>query len=198
MGHYASKVSDMNIVVYGKHNFWKLMSYLETAHHPHLRWKNEADWLDYYQKRNRFAVFGKDSFLKSSMRKKSEGYFNNTLFVIFAAEKEEEVSSKWGAEKYEDLGIATVEGVVADDFNSVVRPGYYAIKDASVNGINISKIVFHSRDYCMLAKSGEKIQACGILEKVTPDKGEQYYRIVVGYFDSYVTDRREQEFIRLV
>src|SRR3989344_3565710 len=107
MGHYNSQVSDINIVVYGKQNFWNLMEYLETAQHSSLRWKTESDWLEYYTKRNRLAAFGKDSFLKSSMRKKSEGYFNNTLFVIFAAEKEEEVSFKWNAEQYEALRVAT-------------------------------------------------------------------------------------------
>jgi len=214
MGHYNSQVSDINIVVYGKQNFWNLMKYLETAQHSSLRWKTESDWLEYYTKRNRFAVFGKDSFLKSSMRKKSEGYFNNTLFVIFAAEKEEEVHTKWGTEKVEDCGVATVEGTVIDDFHSVVRPGYYGVdtrahtkentkENNSIDGndgkdIPVSSIVFYSRDYCMLVQKGEKIQACGNLERVTTTDGRVHYRVVVGYFDSYLDDRREKEFVRLV
>ena len=196
MGHYASKVSDINIVVYGKEKFWALMNYLETAKHPSLRWKTQDEWLDFYKKRNRYSICDKDLFIKSASRKKSEGFFNETLFVIFAAEREEEVHARWGSEKYVDKGLITVQGTVADDFHSVVRPGYYEITDSSTP--NVTQITFHSRDYCMLAKKGEKMEACGILEEVIPAHGKSYHRVVVGYFDSYLNERREKEFIRLI
>jgi len=194
MGHYLSKVSDINIVIYSKEKFWKLMEYLKTAEHTLLRWKTMDEWLDFYKKRNRHAI-SQELFLKSVQRKRSEGFFNDTLFVIFAVEREEEVVSKWGSEQYIDKGIAIVEGVVTSDLHSVTRPGYYEIKDATIP--EVKKVVFHSRDYCMLAKPGEKIQACGILEEVIPKNSEPYHRVVVGYLDAYTTERREKEFIRL-
>ncbi len=202
MGHYLSNISDINIVVYGKENFWKLMKYLETAKHPLLRWKNKEDWLNFYRGRNRFAIFNKDEFVRLMSRKKSEGFFDDSLFVIFGAEKEEEVWFKWGTEKYKALGLVTVEGIVTDNFSSVARPGYYEIKDSKIldrkNKYDVKKIVFYSRDYGMLAYPGEKIKACGLLEKVEPNEGEPYYRVVVGYFDAYLNDRREKEFIKVI
>jgi predicted nucleotidyltransferase len=72
-------------------------------------------------------------------------------------------------------------------------------KEAAFNSkTGVQKIVFYSRDYCMIAYPGEKIRACGVLEKVEPKQGEPYYRVVVGYFDSYITDRREEEYVKLV
>jgi uncharacterized protein len=207
MGHYVSKISDINIVVYGKDNFWKLMQYLEEAKHPLLRWKEKEQWMEFYKKRNRFEIFDPDQFLRDMQRKKSEGYFNDTLFVIFAVEKEEETWFKWGEESYESLGLIEVQGIVTNNFSSIVRPGVYEIKDSKIiapEEININtevavkKIVFYSRDYCMLAYPGEKINACGLLEKVTPKSGEPYYRVVVGYFDAYINERREKEFIRTI
>ncbi|MAG08684.1 hypothetical protein CMO89_04370 [Candidatus Woesearchaeota archaeon] len=208
MGHYMSNISDINIVVYGKENFWKLMKYLETAEHPSLKWKTDEEWLDFYKKRNRFGIFSEDGFLRIMRKRKSEGYFNGCLFVIFATEKEEEVWFKWGEEQYSSLGLAAIEGIVTDSHNSIVRPGCYDIKDAKVidgnglklEGINnkIKKIVFYSRDYAMLAHPGEKLRACGILEKVSAKNKENYYRLVVGYFDAYVDERREKEFIKPV
>ncbi len=202
MGHYFSNISDINIVVYGKDKFWKLMKYLEDANHPMLRWKNDQEWMEFHNKRNRYKIFSKEAFLRDMKRKKSEGFFNNALFIIFAAEEENEVWFKWGSEKYETIGQATVEGIVINDYDSIVRPGCYEIKDSKIIegkfNAEIKKIVFYSRDYCMLAKPGEKIMACGILEKVVPKKGEVYHRIVVGYFDSYISDRREKEFIKTV
>jgi len=36
------------------------------------------------------------------------------------------------------------------------------------------------------------------LEEVKPKNGESYHRVVVGYFDSYISDRREKEYIRRI
>ncbi|MFH1275562.1 MAG: hypothetical protein ABIH82_00460, partial [Candidatus Woesearchaeota archaeon] len=212
MGHYAHKVSDVNIVVYGKENYWKLMKFLETAEHSKLRWKTDQEWLDFYHRRNRYQFFEEDGFLRIMRKKKSEGFFGDCLFVIFAAEKEEETWFKWGEEKYTELGMVKCSGMVADNFSSIVRPGCYEIADskiidrvgsATVDGldykdIEIKKVVFYSRDYCMLADPGEKIEVSGVLEKVEPKNGEVYYRVVVGYFDAYTNERRETEYIKVV
>ena len=207
IGHYFH-VSDINIVVYGKANFWKLMDYLKKAKHPKLRWKNKEDWLRFRNGRNRFAIFSKDEFLHLMDRKKSEGYFDNSLFIIFGAEKEEETWFKWGEDTYTTKGLVTVEGVVTDNVSSVVRPGCYEIKDSKIiaggrevdnAGVaGVKRIVFYSRDYCMIAYPEEKIRACGVLEEVKPRKGVPYHRVVVGYFDAYITDRREKEYIKVI
>ncbi len=204
-GHYSPEISDINIVVYGKEQFWRLMKFLETADHPLLRWKTDREWLDFFNKRNRFAIFDEKSFLYVMNRKKSEGFFNNTLFVIFAAEKEEETWFKWGEETYTALGPATVEGTVINNFDSVVRPGCYEIGEARIidedknyGNLELKKIVFYSRDYCMIAFPGEKVRACGVLEEVKPKNGPFYHRLVVGYFDAYLSDRREKEYIKVI
>ena len=50
----------------------------------------------------------------------------------------------------------------------------------------------------MLAFPDEKIEVTGVVEEVIPKSGEKYYRIVVGYFDTYISDRRDEEYIRVV
>jgi len=205
MGHYSAEISDINIVVYGKEKYWELMGFLKTAKHPLLRWKTEEEWKNYHKQRNRFGIYGEEDFVKIMMRKNSEGFFNDRLFVIFAAEKEEETWFKWGEETYTSLGPATVEGTVTDNFSSVVRPGCYLIKDSKVLKVNfnenknysIRKVVFYSRDYCQILSPGEKLQAHGLLEEVQPKQGEKYYRLVVGYFDAYISERREKEYIKI-
>lgn len=201
MGHYFANISDINFVVYGKENYWKLMRFLEKAEHPLLRWKTEQDWLDFRKRRNRFNIFTESEFLKVMSKKKSEGFFRNCLFVIFCAEKEEERWFEWGKENYEDLGSAEVEATVKDNFSSAVRPGCYEVENCHAKGregnVDVKKIVFYSRDYATLAGPGEKIKASGILERVIPKSGEPYHRLVVGYFDAYISDRREKEYIKL-
>lgn len=205
MGHYSSYRSDINIVVYGKKKFWELMRFLEKSSHKDLRWKTYEEWEEFYKKRNRHIIHKKETYIDNMHRKKSEGFFKNTLFVIFAVENDDEAWFKWGQEKYKRVGIAKFHGMVKDNRSSVVRPGCYIISDSkfiegdnSCKNIPISKVVFYSRDYCMLAYNDEKIEASGVVEEVSKKNGEKYYRIVIGYFDSYMNGRRDNEYIKVV
>src|SRR3989344_4777032 len=202
MGHYSQK-SDINIVVYGKDNYWNVIKHLKNATHPKLRWKTEQEWLDFHKKRNRDKIFEEQKFVQHMLSKKSEGFFNGVLFVIFCVEKAHDTWFRWGSEWYREVGKAVVEGTVKDNTSSVVRPGYYEIENSRIiegyEEVPVKKIVFYTRDYCDLARPGERLMASGILEKVDPRDGrESYYRLVVGYLDAYINDRRDREYIKVV
>ncbi|MBI2658419.1 hypothetical protein HYX08_07040 [Candidatus Woesearchaeota archaeon] len=204
MGHYSSYKSDINIVVYGKKKFWHLMKFLEKTGNKELRWKTYEEWGEFYKKRNRHIIHKKEKYIEDMHRKRSEGFFKGILFVIFAVENKDETWFKWGDEKYKRIGAAKFEAFVKENKDSVVRPGCYIISDSnfiggdsSCRGIQISKAVFYSRDYCMLAYPGEKIEISGVVEEVARKSGEKYYRVVVGYFDSYLSGRRDQEYIKV-
>ncbi len=205
VGHYFSDFSDINLVVYGKRNYWKLMEYLETAKHPLLRWKTDKEWLEFRKQRNRSEIFSEGEFLFQMKRKKSEGFFNSRLFLIFCVEEPEETWFKWGEETYKPLGLTRIRAEVTKNYDSSVRPGCYEIKSPEIiesakkiEASNIKHVVYHSRDYTMQALPGEKIEVSGLLEKVQPTNGSSYHRIVVGYFDSYVSERRGKEYIKVV
>lgn len=200
-GHYVNLKSDINIVVFGKENYWKLMSFLKSARHPLLRWKTDWEWAEFHKKRSRRISFTEDELLYSMKRKKSEGFFNDSLFIIFGVEEPNETWEKWGQERYIPLGLTTVQGEVVDNFNSGVRPGFYGIKNSKIldgENVEVKKVVFYSRDYVQQALVGEKIEAGGLLEKVEPNNGKAYYRIVTGYFDASLNERREKEYIKVI
>ena len=205
MGNYSPNMSDINIVVYGKKKFWKLMEFLEKNSHKGLRWKTYEEWEEFYKKRNRHIIHKKEIYIKNMHRKKSEGFFKKILFIIFAVENENESWFKWGEERYRRMGSAKFEAIVNDNKDSIVRPGCYTISeskfingDSTCKGLPISKIVFYSRDYCMLAYPDEKIEVSGVVEEVNPKSGNKYYRIVIGYFDSYLNGRRDHEYIKIL
>lgn len=205
MGHYSQNMSDINIVVYGKNKFWRLMEFLEKNNHKDLRWKAYEEWEEFYKKRNRHVIHKKENYIKNMHRKKSEGFFKKTLFIIFAVEGPEEAWFKWGEEKYKKIGTAKFECTVKSNASSVVRPGCYEVSgsgflsgDRLCRDLEVSKVAFYSRDYCMLAYPEEKIEASGIVEEVTPKSGKKYNRIVIGYFDSYMSERRNEEYIKVI
>ena len=205
VGNYDQKYSDINIVIYGKDNAWKILNFLKKINHPSLKWKTEKDWERFRNKRNRSKFFEEHEFFEQMSRKKTEGFFENKLFVLFPVEKETEIKDKWGDETYTPLGLAEIEGIVKDNYSSIVRPGFYEIKNSKLlndisnkKNINIKKIVFYSRDYVMQVYPGEKIKACGLLEEVKNKNGKKYHRIVIGYFDSYLNERRDKEYLKKI
>jgi len=198
--------------VYGNQNGWKILQYLQMATHPLLRWKSEQEWREYYKehKTSESSHFTENEYIHHMNRKRYEGTFGETVFTIFISELEEEAWGKWGEESYEPIGVVTVRGKVSDHSRSHVRPGYYEINEGEIvelekgimpeqiqKEIPITRVVTYSIPFIQQAVSGEILKACGLLELVTPKKGKKYYRVVVGYFDAYVTDRREKEYIKV-
>lgn len=208
LGNYTYGKSDIDIIIYGKKNGWKVYDYLKTAKHEKLKWKSDEEWAEYYKehKTSESSHFTEEEYIRHMRRKRYEGMFDNTVFTLFAVEEPNETWFKWGEETYEPVGTATIEGEVTDNYNSIVRPGCYEIKNGKLaeenheflkidNKIPIKRIVTYSLPFMHQAFAGEKIRACGLLELVKTKAGK-YYRIVVGYFDAYISDRREKEFIK--
>ncbi len=209
MGNYTPGKSDIDIIIYGKKNGWEILKYLETAKHDKLHWKTDKEWAEYYQehKTSESSHFTEQEYINHMRRKRYEGIFGGSVFTLFTVEEANETWFKWGEDKIEPIGTATVRGIVTDHYNSLVRPGCYEIKNGKVTDLHgknlkidksleIKRIVTFSIPFVQQALEGEEISACGLLEMVTPKRGSKYYRIVVGYFDAYVGERREMEFIQ--
>ena len=202
VGHYDANYSDINLIIYGKKNAWNIINFLEKAKHPSLRWKTKEEWEEFRQKRNRANIFTKEEFAEQMSRKRTEGFFEDTLFVLFPVEKKDEIKNNWDDETCIPLGLAEIEGRVIDNSDSIFRPGTFKIKEPKTikgEAQPVSQVVFYSRDYVAQVLPEEKISAAGLLERVTNKKTKkESYRIVVGYFDSYLNERREQEYIKKI
>jgi len=201
LGTYTYGRSDIDIIVYGKKNYWKYRDIIQKSKHPWLRWRTVDEWKKYFSTYNAGLFITEEEFIWHSQRKFGDGLFGETVFSVFGVEHPNEVSIKWGDEKYTQMGLATVKGKVKSDINGVVRPGYYEIENSKIisgPNIKVERIVTYARDFMLQAFNGENIAAAGILEKVTPLKnsGKEYYRLVIGYFDSYI-NRRGEEYIKV-
>lgn len=208
MGNYTYGKSDIDLIVYGKRNGWKVLDYLNSAKHRKLKWKSDEEWAKYYRehKTSESLLFTEEEYIRHMRRKRYEGMFGGTVFTIFTVEEPDETWFRWGEEEYEPVGLATVKGVVTDNYNCHVRPGYYEINGSIVQGehaipkfdknIPVRRVVTYSIPFVQQALKGEGISACGLLELAKPRTGDAYYRIVVGYPDAYLNERREKEFIK--
>lgn len=199
LGTYTHGRSDIDIMVFGKKNYWKFFHFIKDVSHPLLRWRTLEEWQKYFASYNAGLNFSEKEFIWHAQRKRGDGLFDNNVFSVFSVEEPKETAVKWGKEEYTPLGNATVTGKVSNAFHSIVRPGFYEIENGkTVNGrdVKVSKVVTFARDFMAQAFEGEEIVANGILEKVIPQSGEEYYRVVIGYFDSYFSNRGV-EFIKV-
>ncbi|MBS3128336.1 hypothetical protein J4410_04280 [Candidatus Woesearchaeota archaeon] len=208
LGNYTPGTSDIDILIYGKKNGWKILCYLQTAKHALLKWKTEEEWKTYYQehKTSESSHFTEQEYVRHMIRKRYEGFFGGTVFTLFIIEEPEETWIPWEEETYERIGLVTIEGRVTHHENSHVRPGGYEIKDAKIlekekqitidPSLSITRVVSYSLPFLHQARTGETITACGLLEKVTSKKRKPYYRVVLGYVDAYLSERREKEYLK--
>jgi len=198
LGNYTPGKSDIDIIVFGKDDGWKVINFLETAKHEKLKWKTEDDWAAYYKKRIVSTVYSEEEYVFNMVRKKDDGFFDGHVFSVFVVEEENELWYNW-EDEHEPLGTVKIQGTVKDVYNSIVRPGFYELEDSKIieghEDVPIKRIVTWSRPFVLQAKKGEQVEACGLLEKVKT-KDEEYYQIVIGYMDTYTTDRGEKEYMK--
>lgn len=201
IGNYTQGKSDIDIVVYGKKNGWKVVDFLGKVDDPRLKWKTEEDWRKYYKDRIVSKVFSEEEYIANMIQKKDDGFFNNNVFSIFVVEEPEECWYNW-EDNHIPLGIVKIRATVTDEYDSIVRPGYYKIKDSEIIEGNmdvlIEKIVTWSRPFNLQAKKGDLVECCGLLERVTTKSGETFYQIVLGYFDTYINKRGELEYLKKI
>ncbi|MBU1974049.1 MAG: hypothetical protein KKH52_01495 [Nanoarchaeota archaeon] len=199
LGNYTPGKSDIDILIFGKENGWKVLQYMETVQHPDLKWKTAEDWATYYRKRIVSQQFNEEEYVFNMLRKRDDGYFRGNVFSLFVVENPEECWYDWDAQR-EPLGTVKIEGTVTDNYHCTVRPGYYEIENTTVlegyENVPIKRIVTWARPFSLQAQNGEKVEACGLLERVKPVAGEEYYQIVIGYFDTYTNERGEQEYLK--
>ena len=198
LGNYTPGKSDIDILVFGIDNGWKIIRYLEQNKNPSLTWKSEEDWARYYKDRVVSKIYSEREYITNMIRKKDDGFIDGNVFSIFCIENENERWYDWEAE-HEPLGTTKIRAKIKNAYYSIVRPGFYELENSIVmegyENVPIKRIVTWARPFSLQAKEGEEIEACGLLEKVKSKDGE-FYQIVIGYFDTYTSERGEKEYLK--
>ena len=198
LGNYTPGTSDIDILIFGIDNGWKSVKYLETCTHPMLKWKSEDGWAKYFKDRVVSEIYTEKEYVKNMVRKRDDGFIDGNVFSLFCIEDEGESWYDWEAEHY-PMGTTKIRGTIKNAYHSIVRPGFYELEKVEVlegtKNIEVKRIVTWARPYVLQAKENEKIEACGLLEKVKT-KEEEFYQLVIGYFDTYTSDRGKKEYMK--
>ncbi len=198
LGNYTPGKSDIDILIFGMENGWKAIRYLEQSKDTSLSWKSEEDWARYYRDRVVSRVYSEQEYVANMVRKKDDGFIDGNVFSLFCIENEDERWYDWEAE-HEPLGTVKIKAKVKDAYYSIVRPGFYELNESLVvegyQDVPIKRIVTWARPFSLQAKDGEYVEACGLLEKVKSGN-QEFYQVVIGYFDTYTTERGGKEYLK--
>jgi predicted nucleotidyltransferase len=198
LGNYTPGTSDIDVLIFGIDNGWKAISHLETCGHPLLKWKSEQHWAKYFKDRVVSEVYTGEEYVKNMVRKRDDGFIDGNVFSLFCIENKNESWYDWDAE-HEPLGTVKITGIVKNARFSIVRPGFYELENSEIleghKEVPIKRIVTWARPFSLQAKENEKVDACGLLEKVKSNN-EEFYQIVIGYFDTYISERGKMEYLK--
>jgi len=198
MSNYTPGKSDIDLVVYGKDNGWKVIKHLAQVENERLKWKSEEDWRKYYRDRIISKNFSEEEYVANMVQKKDDGFIDGNVFSIFVVEEPNECWYSW-EDEHKALGTIKFRGKVMDDYNSIVRPGYYEIGGSKViegQEVPIKRIVTWARPFVLQASKGDEIECFGLLEKIKTKSGDEFYQVVLGYFDTYGNERGEKEYLK--
>jgi len=183
-----SETSDIDIIVYGSENCWKvyyaLQKLLKEGNTPFKAYNlDELKVLYNFRSKDTHMKF--EDFVKVESRKVLQGKFMERDYFIRFVKKWNEVNENYGDIRYRNSGYAKIEAQVVDDSESIFTPCKYKIEDAKiVEGPMLeplSEIVSFRGRFCEQAKKGETVIAQGKIEHVKDfRKNLEYFRLLVG------------------
>ncbi len=176
--------SDIDLIVYGKANAWKIKKALiespelaSMRKHSNSQHKMLERWVkDYPLTRSEAEMI--------HGRRWNYGYYVNKPFSIHAVRKDEEVVERYGDNRFFPQGIVEGRAEITEADESLFLPCTYRVKGFEVKlkdrVEDADEVVSYDGFYSGLFECGENISFRGKLEKVVCKKGETYFRVLVG------------------
>ncbi len=168
LGMHTSK-SDIDIVVYGSRNFRKVEEAVDRLVRENAlcyQFNNKLDAARHFK-----------------------GRYKNRIFMYNAVRKPEENTSKYGVFKYTPIRQVKLQCAVKDDSEAIFRPAIYQIENceiksqasATLGGVEPAFVVSMIGCYRNVARKGDKLKVCGMIERVeNVETGEVFHQVVVG------------------
>ncbi|MFX0088666.1 MAG: hypothetical protein ACFE7S_02010 [Candidatus Hodarchaeota archaeon] len=179
--------SDIDLIVYGSRNCWKVYEALERLlddSNSRVRKYDEKGLKNMFDFRVRGAPVSFRDFVECEKRKRLQGYFNTRDFFIRFVKDWGEISEEYGDSSYESVGRCNVQGIVIDESEAIFTPCKYILgKSEVISGVKVKairEIVSYRGRFCEQARTGERVSASGKIEFVKSKDGEKYYRLLLG------------------
>jgi predicted nucleotidyltransferase len=189
--------SDIDLVVYGLQNVWRVKEMMDGELLPPLS-RLDEEYLDNWRR----LIAGQFSLSDEEARHVERrhwnfGYFGakRRFFSLHPTWSDAEITERYGEHFYHDVGMARLRATVADASESLFLPARYIVEQVEViagpdvQGA-IGEIISHEGIFCHIAEEGQRVEAYGKLERI--DGGPNHH-LTVG-----TTRNAGPEYIKLV
>jgi predicted nucleotidyltransferase len=180
--------SDVDPIVYGTENCWRVHSALEhflSEPGGTFRCYAKEDLKNLFDFRSKDSSADFESFVRTESRKVVQGKFLETDYFIRFVKDWKEIDEAYGDIQYKNVGVAEVRATIADDSEAIFTPCVYKISGVQVlNGPqaeHIEEIASFRGRFCEQTRIGESVMARGKLEHVTDNRrSREYFRLLLG------------------
>jgi predicted nucleotidyltransferase len=180
--------SDLDLIVYGTQNCHKVYGALKTLindKNSQLKPYKMEELVSLFNFRSKDTVTSFEDFVRTETRKVLQGKFiGNDYFIRFIKDWNE-TNEKYGTIRYSNEGYAKIEAEIVDDSEAIFTPCKYKIRnvktvEGKISDKTVKEIVSFRGRFCEQARIGETVVAQGKVERVQPEKGNVYFRLLLG------------------
>ena len=167
LGLHNPTFSDIDLLVYGRGNALRLKRAIEELRAGALadvdaerrgRWRAETA--------ERFTL-PPEHLQHLEDRRWNYFLFRNRYVSVHPTRLDGEVREVYGAHRYHELGVATIEATLADTSEALFLPATYGLTDVAVReggAFPVTELVSHEGLYCHFGDPGDRIAARGAIE----------------------------------
>jgi len=184
--------SDIDLIVYGRREFWKAVEILGELGYLGVRSREQAlrDML------RRYPIASSDaSNLVDRIR--CRGVYRGVKFSIHGVRKSEEISEKYFDKIYRRIGLARAILEVDDASDSCFNPAIYRVHgSAEIGGreYHVEQLMCYDLTFSAMFERGDRIEAYGKLESVVDRvHGKRFYSLLIGSVEA-----AGKEYVRLI
>lgn len=172
--------SDIDLVVYGRENYWKAINVLGEFTSPRYD--------DSLRRFNTIYPISRSDAEKLASRVKHKRRYRGVDFSIYGVRRREELNEKYGDKVYRMVGLAKAKLRVVDSLDSCFTPSVYSVEGTAEIGncrYIVEKLTCYDLTYTALFQEGDSIEVYGKLEEVLDKKNNRrFYSFLIGSFEA--------------
>lgn len=190
--------SDIDMVVYGKDNFWALEQAMEEELKSSRLERQIGQLVENWLKTATEKYPLKSEELKKLYERiKTRARFGGTPFSVHGVRKDDEISEEYGDRYYESAGTSRITCNIVNDSESCFNPAIYKVETLKADSRDAREVVelaSYDGTFASIFRTGDNIEAFGKIERVLSGQRRLlYHRLLIGSFQA-----SGKEFVKLL
>ena len=177
--------SDIDLVIYGKNNFWKVLQSLHSIND--VKPLDEVRLNEWIVKASAKYPLSVNTLSKLAKLLRNKYVYKGTPFSIHGVRLNEEVIRGYGEVKYHSLGLAKIRAVISDATESCFTPAIYRLSEVETGqeyANDVEMLASFDGTFTAMFDKGTRIEAFGKVERIIDLRdGRSFKWLLIGTFE---------------